>query len=371
MANAIIGAIPGYNMNIDPNGFYAKKIMSNINRVILTPTGYSLNLGGSIASVTSLITDLVSDGSSPTTLTTRADGQLFKLGSNVNSGNIGYGEKTVSTQTAMNVWENILKSSASAGSNKLEKLDTNATGLEILCTNDSTFSEVFSNNYKPSWLDSKSSEAMNQVIGKFETLKNINPAISSFDSDAGRAMLRGTGSSNVDILGLLSGKALGYQTTLPKEWMNSNYTSGLQLMIRLISPSGHWKDINKYILNPILYILAAASPVTYNGISFGFPMMWKLQAEGMQTIECGAISTLTIQRGGTDTLFNQWSQPLNVDLRISFESVIDGFAIPIGAKFANDTLASKSTIVPGPLNIVDSFTYLTSNLTPKEISVKL
>ena len=60
-----------------------------------------------------------------------------------------------------------------------------------------------------------------------------------------------------------------------------------------------------------------------------------------------------------------------MDLRISFESVIDGFAIPIGAKFANDTLASKSTIVPGPLNIVDSFTYLTSNLTPKEISVKL
>lgn len=368
MANAIIGAIPGYNMNIDPNGFYAKKIMSNINRVILTPTGYSLNLGGSIASVTSLITDLVSDGSS---LATRTDGQLFKLGSDVNSGNIGYGENTVSTQTAMTVWENILKASASAGSNKLEKLDTNATGLEILCTNDSTFSEVFSNNYKPSWLDSKSSEMMNQVIGKFETLKNINTAVASFDSDAGRAMLRGTGSSNVDILGLLSGKALGYQTTLPKEWMNSNYTSGLQLMIRLISPSGHWKDINKYILNPILYILAAASPVTYNGISFGFPMMWKLQAEGMQTVECGAISTLTIQRGGTDTLFNQWSQPLNVDLRISFESVIDGFAIPIGTKFANDTLVSKSTVVPGPLNIVDSFTYLTSNLTPKEISVKL
>ena len=84
MANAIIGAIPGYNINIDPNGFYAKKIMSNINRVILTPTGYSLNLGGSIASVTDLITDLVSDESSPTRsviklVTDAIDPPKFKL----------------------------------------------------------------------------------------------------------------------------------------------------------------------------------------------------------------------------------------------------------------------------------------------------
>ena len=45
---AIIGAIPGYNSNIDPNGQYANKLMGNINTVILEPCGSALNLAGAI-----------------------------------------------------------------------------------------------------------------------------------------------------------------------------------------------------------------------------------------------------------------------------------------------------------------------------------
>ena len=178
-----------------------------------------------------------------------------------------------------------------------------------------------------------------------------------------------------DILNILSGKALGFQTTLPKEWANSDYNSGLQLMIRLISPSGHWKDINSYIIKPMMYLISAASPVTYNGISYGHPMLWKIRAEGMQNIDLGAISTMTISRGGTDTILNQWNQPLNVDIRLSFESIISGFAVGVknsGNFYDGDSDDHKKSIITSPKDIVDSFTYLNSNgKTAKDIFVQL
>ena len=357
---ATIGAIPGYNENIDPNGFYAKKLLTNINRVILTPTGYSLNLGGAVK----LATDS----------TTKTAGKLFAIGSNVST-KTGFGDTgTISTLSALNIWESILTSSRGVSNiDPKYNIDPKKTGLEILCTNDSTFTEVFSNNYKPSWLDSNGQ--VQSFLGKFDTLKTINSMMASFDADAGRAIMRESSTSN-DILNILSGKALGFQTTLPKEWANSDYNSGLQIMIRLISPSGHWKDISKYIITPMMYLIDACSPVTYNGITYGHPMLWKIQAEGMQTIDVGAISTMTISRGGTDTYFNQFNQPLNIDIRLSLESIISGFAVGISKTntnfYAEDSDANKASLITGPKDIIDSFTYLSSNnTTPKDIFVKL
>ena len=369
-SRAIIGAIPGYNSNIDPNGYYARKLLSNINRVTLTPTGYSLNLSGAISFAGSV--DNKDRG-----------GELFAIGHNVStsmnlSGVSSTGTevagKSIGTQTALAIWESILTGakSASSGFADNDKVDPKIQGLEILCTNDSTFTEVFSNNYKPSWLDSNGQ--IQSFLGKFESLKTINSMMSSFDADAGRAIMRATSTEN-DILNILSGKALGFQTTLPKEWANSDYNSGLQLMIRLISPSGHWKDINSYIIKPMMYLISAASPVTYNGISYGHPMLWKIRAEGMQNIDLGAISTMTISRGGTDTIFNQWNQPLNVDIRLSFESIISGFAVGVknsGNFYDGDNDDHKKSIITSPKDIVDSFTYLNSNgKTAKDIFVQL
>lgn len=359
-SRAIIGSIPGYNTNIDPNGYYAKKLLSNINRVVLTPTGYSLNLSGAIPLLTGA------------QQSNNLSGKLFAIGSDVHT-TTGFGisgEKTIGTETALGIWKSILESSKSVSTiDPKYNIDPNVQGLEILCTNDSTFTEVFSNNYKPSWLDSNGQ--IQNFIGKFDTLKTINSMMSSFDADAGRAVMRASNSKN-DILNILSGKALGFQTTLPKEWSNSDYNSGLQIMIRLVSPSGHWKDISQYIIKPMMYLINAASPVTYNGVSYGHPMLWQIRAEGMQNIDVGAISTMTISRGGTDTIFNQYNQPLNVDIRISLESIINGFAVGIGTNFyANDSYAHKASLITSPKDIMDSFTYLTSNGTPKEISVKL
>jgi hypothetical protein len=122
--------------------------------------------------------------------------------------------------------------------------------------------EVFSNNNKPSWLDEGTSGLAKNISGYNATIGTIvsklNGArniVSSFDSDAGRAVMKMTtdaAGKGGDLLSILASKSLGYQTTMPKEWANSNYDNGLQLMIRLVSPSGHYLDVFKYIVRPLI-----------------------------------------------------------------------------------------------------------------------
>jgi hypothetical protein len=382
--NAIIGAIPGYNSNIDPTGQYANKLMSNINTVILEPCGYALNLSGAIPFIGDTVSSAINNS-------TTGDNTLFKIGQNVNS-SIGLGDtQYVSTETALQIWSNILSGVYASQSNipKECQISTSVNKLELLCTNDSTFTEVFSNNYKPSWLDEGTSGIANNISGYNATLgklvsklKGAKNIVSSFDSDAGRAVMKMTtdaAGKGGDLLSILASKSLGYQTTMPKEWANSNYDNGLQLMIRLVSPSGHYLDVFKYIVRPLMYLIAAAAPITYNGVAFGFPPLWRVYAQGLQTMNIAAISTLTIQRGGTDTIFNKFNQPLNVDVRLSLESIINGYATGIASSkdksfYGSMTDETRPSIVTNSKDIIDSFTYLSGangDSTAKEISVKL
>ena len=378
-AYAIIGSLPGYNKNIDPSGEYAKKLLSNINKVVLKPVGYSIDFGGESTEFLKMLTAITSDNSGSSIENKKTDGGnnvIYKIGSEANF-SMTYKEKgSVSTQSALTIWKNILLANQSISTSKLG-INPEITALHILGANDSTFTEVLSNNYKPSIIDSSSSSGLQSFMGSIKNLNSAQQLFSAFDADAGRAIMR-TSSSSSDVLNMLAGKALGYQTTLPKEWYNSSYQSGLQLLVRLISPSGHYKDVYNYILKPLMYMICAASPITYNGVVYGFPPLWRVEAEGLQTIPLAGISALTISRGGNDTIFNKWNQPLNIDIRLSLESIIDGFATFASSDegktnpYNIQTGSGRASLVTNPKDIMDSFTYLTTDGTNvKDISVKL
>ena len=379
-AYAIIGSLPGYNKNIDPKGEYAKKLLSNINKVVLKPVGYSIDFSGESESFLKMLTAIKSDNSGETIENKKKDGEnnvIYKIGSDANfSMTYNKNNSSVSTQDALKIWQNILLANQSISSPGLG-ISSEIKALHILAANDSTFTEVLSNNYKPSFIDSSSSSGLQSFMGSIKNLNSAQQLFTAFDADAGRAIMR-TSSSSSDVLNMLSGKALGYQTTLPKEWYNSSYQSGLQLLVRLVSPSGHFNDVYKYILKPLMYMICAASPITYNGVVYGFPPLWKVEAEGLQTIPLAGISALTISRGGNDTIFNKWNQPLNIDVRLSLESIIDGFATFASSDGSNknpyesQTGSGRASLVTNPKDIMDSFTYLTTDGTNvKDISVKL
>ena len=362
----IIGKVPGYNDNINNPGSetldYTNRLKNNLTTVILRPTGYKLRYGEIAESLIKSITGLdtaansasVATGPVPTTSAQNLD-LLYTIGPGTDTGT-----GIVATSTALQRWGVLLDKTlgqlnitTTDNTKKNILFDTNDKAintLKILCTNDSTMTEVFGNTYGVSTVEELANNATSmpgaktaQLVAKYGTMAS---------SAGGLEMLKYGSKANNQLLNLIAGKALGIQTALPKEWKTSSYSNSLQLMIKLVSPSGHEDDIKEYILKPLMFLILTASPVSSDGINFGYPTIWEVKAEGMMDIQLAGVSALTITRGGNETQFNRYNQPLNVDVRMVLEPLIDNFATLTGGlgdvKF-NDMLVNN------PKMLVDSF----------------
>lgn len=317
----VIGKIPGYNVNIQKPSQsqdlkYDNRLLNNLTSVSLKPTGYSLNW---------------------TVDKTTKDNPLYKIGGH-DLGGILSG--IVSTGSALENWKRLVHSQILSFEFLQESTDTkNINELFILCTNDSTMSEVFSNSFEMSTTEKIANQISEiniaQISQKFRKITTI-------DSNLGLSLLGGTTEAsagvaaaaagigfngvNASMLNTLAGKALGIQTALPEEWISSDYNNTLQLMIKLVSPSGDNASIQNYILKPLLFLILATAPLTVDGINFGYPMLWEVKADGLMDIQVAGISALTITRGGAETQFNKDNQPLNIDVRLTISPLVKGFA---------------------------------------------
>lgn len=118
----------------------------------------------------------------------------------------------------------------------------------------------------------------------------------------------------------------GKQISLPRIWKGSNYNPTLNLVIKLVSPYGHKTAIKNYILKPLLYILLLSSPRSSDGLSYGQFQPVRVKAYGLSNINLGAIMNVSIRRGGKETAYNVWKQPLIVEVALSIRPLADGFA---------------------------------------------
>lgn len=317
MANdrLVIGKIPGYNKKIQKTGKkspqYDERLKNNLTRVILKPTGYNILFGSLPEGVKeSKVTDTTL-GKATTDVT-----QLYHIGPKENSGLFG-------TKDALAFWEQIVHS-AYPKDDKTRGVNQ----MEILCTNDSTMTEAFGNDYGISTIEELANKLGNTKIG--QSIQTIKKGV-TFDSQAGLKLLE-TKNSMIEknqFLNLIAGKTLGIQTALPKEWKSSSYTNSLQLMIKLVSPSGDPESIKEYILKPMQFLIMMTAPITFNGITYGYPPIFDVQADGMMNIKLGVISNMTITRGGNETQFNRFNQPLNIDVRLTIDPLVNGYATPI------------------------------------------
>ncbi len=372
MSKLIIGKIPGYNRNINRNKLFAsaqaaidytERLKNNLTTVVLKPTGYSINFG--------VIGNTLSEDQLKTLSTNF--GKTTGLGSGAEAApdlskiyQIGNGalqqENTISTKGALYNWQQLVKTNTKLFTHKSFEVDE----LHLLATNDSTMTEVFGNSF-----DVSTSEKLlnNLGTGKVaETLQKVKKGV-TIDSSYGLEMLQqGNNLSSNQLLNIVAGKALGIQTALPKEWFKSDYNNTLQLMIKLVSPSGDDESIQEFILKPLLFMVMAVSPITYDGINFGYPPLWEVQAEGLMDIQLAGISAMTITRGGNDTQFNRFNQPLNVDVRLTIEPLINGFATSMKDANYKDYLITNPAMLKSSMSIKDE----TGNIeTPSYTTINL
>jgi hypothetical protein len=119
----------------------------------------------------------------------------------------------------------------------------------------------------------------------------------------------------------------GNKMTFPKIWQNTSYNNALSVNIRLISPYGHPKAVKEFILKPLSYLILLAAPQTINGVTFGGNIPITIKAYGMGQYIIGAISSITLRRGGGESSYNLYKQPLVFDVSIDFQTLFDAFAV--------------------------------------------
>ena len=220
------------------------------------------------------------------------------------------------------------------------------SALRLYVTGDSVHQETFSNSFSENWIQS-------QVNGLSKFGENINSITRAF-GDTGAAFRKDAAAGVTDLvnkgLGAISTSnntvnaqlsnfkdstiinALtniiinGNKFSLPKTWHDSNYSPSLSLNLQLISPYGHPNAIFNFVLAPLIRLLIMASPNSNDGLTYGNPKYVRVKGYGITNINIGIIDSISLQRGGADTVYNAFKQPLNLNLNISIKPALDGFA---------------------------------------------
>lgn len=320
-----IGKIPAYNDKLTNIISYEERLKNNLTITTFSPTGYSINLFSADDDKT------VGDNNTKKT--------IYKMGGNL-SNTIKFDEGTITTTSALDNWLKMQKNLMTGNYADSSPFRNACKSFSIIATNDSTINETISNDYAPNKLGDVPS-MLGSMLGqsskdRLEALRNTAQfaasGMTSVDSMAMINMLQQKDSFQKDqsqIFSLLASQAIGIQSALPKIWQRSDYNNTSSFTIKLVSPSGHHEDVRKFVIDPLLRLILAASPITYDGVSYGYPPIWKVQARGLLSMNLAAITAIVISRGGQDTLFNRWNQPTNIDVRLTVEPLVNGFASPL------------------------------------------
>ena len=378
MSNHIyIGKIPAYNSRInDPTIQYEKRLLNNLTVTKFEPIAYRINLDLSTAKAAiegaaelwDPEKDELKAGASAGVSTTQNTPKygLYTLGKTLSDKSPVEGLK-VSVSDALKTWQDMQKT---FGGNPVSYNDKVVDSFSIIATTDSTINENITNDYGENMINKIPSMLGGKIESLFQTSTKISSLIkgnvAAVDSQKMLDLLKFKNDlGDNQLLQILSAQALGIQTSLPKMWVRSDYNNTSSFSIKLISPSGHVDDVAKYILRPLRILTLACSPITFDGVSFGYPPIWKVETEGLGTSNLSAITAMTISRGGQDTMFNRYNQPTNVDIRLTVEPLVQGFATPLMPNLNFYTDMSLETnvrqLVPSPESIFQSIDFRNKN----------
>jgi len=305
-----IGKPSKFNDNIDQFGRYGNYIKSKMNVLDLIPCDYSINIikAGTV-------------------------GDVIRGGINSLKYHISYTSAIA----------NFKRICANYG------IKSKPAGIRIFTTDDTTSSDELKNSFSQSILES-AIEGVSSKFKRMETIRHFGQSVSSVADEilaAGTKSLVGMSSTGLGLLagfysesagetvkqfseGLMSSVAdvivNGHTLSLPKTWNDSSYSPNLSCVIKLVSPYGSPKAIKQFIIEPLLVLSLMAMPRTNDGISFGYPPLISVKAHGLASFPAAAISSITFRRGGNDTSFNIYRQPLSIDVSIDFVNLVEGCA---------------------------------------------
>ena len=208
------------------------------------------------------------------------------------------------------------------------------SGLRVLTNSDSSYSDMFENKFGDNEISNIANKAADFLGGARDTLRSFgaepNDIIDKLKNSNTKsaASLKAAGANyGGDIIQLAEDVLLkGRRMSLPKIYSGSGYSPSFNGSVKLVSPYGNPKAIQRFIVEPLLYMLLLSCPDTDDGLTYGGYTFLKIRGYGITDINLGYISQLSVDRGGQDVPTNKHGQPLTINIRFTINTAIDGFA---------------------------------------------
>jgi hypothetical protein len=109
----------------------------------------------------------------------------------------------------------------------------------------------------------------------------------------------------------------GSQLQFPEMWQDSRFDRSYNLSFKFYSPYGDKMSIFRYVYVPFIALLALALPRQDGLLGYESPFLLKVSSPGYFDIDMGVITSLTIMKGGTDSLWTIDGLPQMIEVNVS------------------------------------------------------
>jgi hypothetical protein len=215
----------------------------------------------------------------------------------------------------------------------IDKNEPDIHYVRVYATDNTQIAESITSNYEiieigkfiNEKLNSGAESILSKIFGNtglliFKGLSNVYEMTYHFNEEA----IKGNVSLKELVSLLLESNQL--KIDFPKRWVNTEYNRTFNLSIELSSPYGHPKAVYKWVIQPLLTLLLLAAPANMYGM-IGMPLYVRIKAHGLFDIPLGAIQSIIFDRGGSNTKYNIYKQPLKINVTLSIIDLYNYFSL--------------------------------------------
>lgn len=245
-------------------------------------------------------------------------------------------------------------------------------GVRLYLTDNTQISEVVTNTYTENLISSLA----NRAIEKLNPLKQAKDTLNAVFQTTGKtvymppdqfvSMITEGQSSTSKMLGTIESILSGMKIDFPVVWHNTDYARRVSFNVVLSSPYGHPEAVWVWIVRPLLYLILLGTPVNWYG-PVGYPLYITVKSPGLMYMKMAAIESITIDRGGANTMFNINKQPLKVVLNITVRDLFSTLSIdPEEYIDAQDIVINGNTDYTSNINSMPTVAKLVKSFSPQK-----
>lgn len=137
----------------------------------------------------------------------------------------------------------------------------------------------------------------------------------------------------------------GSQLVFPDQWEDSKFGRSYHLSFKFYSPYGDKFAILKYVYAPFCTLLAFALPKSDGILGYSQPFLIRIEAPGWFAIDMGVVTSLTIKKGTSDSLWTVDGLPQGIEVDMEVQDLYPAMAMAKTQSMYNYNVALKDYLM--------------------------